>query len=99
MHAAAIGGVLGQVSYRQAFRGIKSVYESNKFFKALRYAYEKSYGNGLNTYQAWSEKEDPLEHSFGILIERERIGFYRVRVIFSQPGFETTDLYLGKAYD
>lgn len=101
MHAAAIGGVLRQVSYDQCFRGIKSVYESNKFFKALRYAYEKSYGNGMNTYQAWSEKGEPTEHSFDILIERERygFGFYCVRVIFSQPGYETTDLYSGKTYD
>lgn len=101
MHAAAIGGVLRQVSYYQVFRGIKSVYESNKFFKSLRCAYKNAYGNGLNLYQTWSEKREPTRHSFNILIERERygFGFYVVRVIFSQPGYETKDLYSGTRYD
>ena len=100
MTAAAIGDTLRQVSYSQGFRGIMSVYRSNQFFKHLHKTIKRKHGNGLNTYQAWSNKGAPTQHSFDILIERERIGFgfYHVKILFSQPDYKETDLYFGKRY-
>ena len=99
--AAVLGGTLRQVSYDKDFNGLLSVYKSNKFFKTLCYSFKESYGNNSNIIQAQSEKKKPSKHSFNILLKRERLGFgfYNLKVVFSQPGYEDTDLYSGDNFD
>ena len=97
MHTATLGGRLQQVSYSKRFRGIKSAFESNKSFKTLCSSFKSTYGNELNAYKAWEDKESSSDHSFGILIRRVRIGFgfYSVKVLFTHPDYETQELYSG----
>lgn len=101
MHTATMSGCLQQVSYLKSFKGIKSALESNKTYKTLCASLKSTYGNNLNSYQAWENKESPSKHSFGIIIRRERIGFgfYSVKVLFTHPDYETEELYSGHYFN
>ncbi len=90
-----------QIRFTKGFEGLKSYWESKKYFDNICYSIKEEFGNDLNTYQAWKNKTAPKDNSFSVIIKRTRYkaGFYSITLLFSQAAYESEDLYAREHFD